>query len=51
MDELIQSAEAAAEFTRLMFNNFIRVGFNDYQALELAKEALKMLLHPKEKGE
>jgi hypothetical protein len=51
MDELIQSAGAAAEFTRLMFNNFIRVGFNDYQALELTKEALKLLLQPKGKGE
>ena len=41
MDELMQSVGATAEMMKLIFGNFIRVGFNDYQAMELTKTALR----------
>ena len=41
MDELINSIGVITEMTKLIFDNFIRVGFNDYQAMELTKTALR----------
>lgn len=47
MEELINSIGATAEMMKLIFDNFIRVGFNNFQAFELTKTALKTTLQPK----
>lgn len=50
MDELINSIGATAEVMKLLYDHFIRVGFNDFQALELTKIAFKAVF-TKTKGD
>ena len=44
MEELINVIGATAEMMKLIFDNFVRVGFNGGQALELTKTVLKTTL-------